>query len=76
MDFDEVIDRRGTHSSKWDTMEDLYGVSPDNGLSMWVADMDFRAPKIIQEKLHGINSMVSTDTMEITKNIIILLNGG
>ena len=56
MDFDEVIDRRGTHSSKWDTMEALYGVSPDNGLAMWVADMDFRAPKIIQEKLHGINS--------------------
>ena len=56
MDFDEVIDRRGTHSSKWDTMEDLYGVSPDSGLSMWVADMDFRAPKIIQEKLHEINS--------------------
>ena len=56
MDFDEVIDRRGTHSSKWDTMEELYGVSPDSGLSMWVADMDFRAPKIIQEKLHKINS--------------------
>ena len=56
MDFDEVIDRRGTHSSKWDTMEELYGVSPDSGLSMWVADMDFRAPKIIQEKLHGMNS--------------------
>ena len=56
MDFDEVIDRRGTHSSKWDTMEELYGVSPDNGLSMWVADMDFRAPQIIQEKLRGINS--------------------
>ena len=56
MDFDEIIDRRGTHSSKWDTMEELYGVSPDSGLSMWVADMDFRAPKIIQEKLHGINS--------------------
>ena len=56
MDFDEVIDRRGTHSSKWDTMEELYGVSPDTGLSMWVADMDFRAPEIIQEKLRGINS--------------------
>ena len=56
MDFDEVIDRRGTHSSKWDSMEELYGVSPDSGLSMWVADMDFRAPKIIQEKLHKINS--------------------
>ena len=56
MDFDEVIDRRGTHSSKWDSMEELYGVSPDSGLSMWVADMDFRAPEIIQEKLRGINS--------------------
>ena len=56
MDFDEIIDRRGTHSSKWDTMEELYGVSPDNGLSMWVADMDFRAPEVIQRKLRSINS--------------------
>ena len=56
MDFDEVIDRRGTHSSKWDTMEELYGVSPDNGLSMWVADMDFRAPEVIQRKLRSICS--------------------
>jgi len=56
MDFDEVIDRRGTHSSKWDTMEELYGVSPDNGLSMWVADMDFRAPEVIQKKLRSIIS--------------------
>ncbi len=56
MDFDEVIDRRGTHSSKWDTMEELYGVSPDNGLSMWVADMDFRAPEVIQQKLRSIIS--------------------
>ena len=56
MDFDEVIDRRGTHSSKWDTMEELYGVSPDTGLSMWVADMDFRAPEVIQRKLRSICS--------------------
>ena len=56
MDFDEVIDRRGTHSSKWDTMEELYGVSPDNGLSMWVADMDFRAPEVIQRKLQSISA--------------------
>ena len=56
MDFDEIIDRRGTHSSKWDTMEELYGVSPDNGLSMWVADMDFRAPDVIQQKLRSIIS--------------------
>ena len=37
-------------------MEELYGVSPDNGLSMWVADMDFRAPEVIQQKLRSIIS--------------------
>jgi cystathionine beta-lyase len=40
-DFDEIIDRVGTHSSKWDTMESKYGVSPKTGIPMWVADMDF-----------------------------------
>lgn len=43
-DFDEIIDRRGTHSMKWDMMEQLYGVPASDGLSMWVADMDFRPP--------------------------------
>jgi len=42
--FDENIDRRGTHSVKWDVMEAVYGVSPDDGISMWVADMDFAVP--------------------------------
>ncbi|GHF57430.1 MalY/PatB family protein [Seohaeicola zhoushanensis] len=49
--FDEIIDRRGTHSAKWDKMETLYGVSPDDGIAMWVADMDFRPPKVIDEAL-------------------------
>jgi hypothetical protein len=31
MSFDEIIDRRGTHCVKWDMMETLYGVSPDEG---------------------------------------------
>ena len=44
MNFDEIIDRRGTHSDKWDMMEAKYGVSPEDGIAMWVADMDFRAP--------------------------------
>ena len=40
--FDEIIDRRGTDSYKWDTTAP--GVTP-----MWVADMDFRtAPCIIE----------------------------
>lgn len=58
-DFDELIDRRGTHCVKWDMMEALYGVSPEGGLPMWVADMDFRPPRAVTEALraaidHGI----------------------
>ena len=44
MHFDEIIKRRGTHSMKWDMMEALYGVSANDGIAMWVADMDFRPP--------------------------------
>ncbi|MEM8571287.1 MAG: MalY/PatB family protein [Pseudomonadota bacterium] len=51
-DFDEMIDRRGTNCSKWDTIRDGFGVSPDEGLAMWVADMDFRAPPEVNAALH------------------------
>lgn len=50
--FDKIIERRGSHSVKWDWgKEDI--------LPMWVADMDFQtAPEVIQaisEKVsHGI----------------------
>ncbi len=47
MDFDQIHDRRGSHSVKWDSMERLYGVSPETGLAMWVADMDFPPPEPI-----------------------------
>ena len=58
-DFDEIIDRRGTHCAKWDMMEKLYGVPPDDGLAMWVADMDFRPPAAVSAALqaeddHGV----------------------
>lgn len=49
MNFDEVIDRRGTNSTKWDRMEAYGGVSPEDGIAMWVADMDFRAPDFLQD---------------------------
>lgn len=42
--FDEVIDRRGTNSVKWDLC------APDV-LPMWVADMDFRTAPVITESL-------------------------
>src|SRR5699024_2856727 len=38
-DFDALIDRRGTHCTKWDVA--------DGELPMWIADMDFAtAPEI------------------------------
>ncbi|WP_102225995.1 MalY/PatB family protein [Acidimangrovimonas sediminis] len=54
MNFDEIIERRGTHSAKWDMMEPLFGVPADEGLPMWVADMDFRPPQVVQETLRGM----------------------
>ncbi|UWQ25030.1 pyridoxal phosphate-dependent aminotransferase [Leisingera aquaemixtae] len=49
MDFDTIIDRCGTHSSKWDKMETLFGVSPQDGLAMWTADSDYQtAPCVIE----------------------------
>jgi len=51
MNFDAPIDRRGTNSNKWDDMEAKYGVSPNDGLAMWVADTDFQAPDCIQAAL-------------------------
>lgn len=43
-DFDRVIERRGTHASKWDNMAKLSGVTAPDAIPMWVADMDFAAP--------------------------------
>src|SRR5690606_17977913 len=43
-DFDRVIQRRGTHSSKWDNIAKLSGITASDSIPMWVADMDFAAP--------------------------------
>ncbi len=64
--FDEKIDRRNTHSLKWDEMESRYGISPDDGLPMWVADMDFRPPQAVNDMLaraaeHGIHGYYGND---------------
>ena len=50
--FDEIVNRRGTHSVKWD--EAAEGVIP-----LWVADMDFKAAPAILEAVrkraeHGV----------------------
>ncbi|MGB3147558.1 MAG: MalY/PatB family protein [Paracoccaceae bacterium] len=56
MTFDTPINRVGTHCSKWDMMEANYGVSPDRGLAMWVADMDFAPPPAVQQALEAMTA--------------------
>lgn len=67
MSFDTPPDRRGTHCVKWDAMEALYGVSPDEGISMWVADMEFEAAPVIKKAVqdmvdHGVYGYFGDDS--------------
>jgi cystathionine beta-lyase len=52
MDFDRIIDRRGSDSNKWHKF-------PPDVLPLWVADLDFESPRAVIEALrarveHGI----------------------
>lgn len=47
--FDEIIDRRGKNSAKWDSR--FIGAGKEELLPFWVADTDFAAPKEVQETL-------------------------
>ena len=56
-DFDEVIERRGTGSMKYDSGHIFH--KPDGLMPLWVADMDFSVPDPVKEALsarveHGI----------------------
>lgn len=66
MNFDETINRFGTHSVKWDMMEKFYGVPAASGIAMWVADMEFRPPTCVQDALermvaHGLYGYFGDD---------------
>ena len=47
--FDELVDRRGTHAVK---LEVLPAAAPEDVLSLWVADMDFPCAEPILTALH------------------------
>jgi cysteine-S-conjugate beta-lyase len=59
--FDRVIERRGTHASKWDNIAKLSGITAPDAIPMWVADMDFAAPpgvtsalqEVVERGVHG-----------------------
>lgn len=60
--FDEVINRKGTNSIKWDHLESKFG--RDDLLPLWVADMDFKCPPPVVEAMkkvadHGIYGYVA-----------------
>src|SRR5207253_4486049 len=67
-DFDRIIERRGTHSSKWDNMARLSGITASDAIPMWVADMDFAAPPgvtaaltdEVQRAVHGYYADTAT----------------
>lgn len=56
-DFDKYVERRGSGSMKWDSLEARFG---DADLApLWVADMDFQCPPEVREALsdklsHGV----------------------
>jgi cysteine-S-conjugate beta-lyase len=59
MTFDTPISRTGSNCAKWDLLEPLFDLKPDEGLAMWVADMEFRPPQTVQAALekmlaHGV----------------------
>ena len=45
IDFDQIIDRTGTSSLKWDRF-------PEDVIPLWVADMDFKSAPEIIDALH------------------------
>ena len=66
MTFDTPISRAGSHCAKWDMLEPLYGLTPDDGLAMWVADMEFKPPHAVQAALqkmldHGVYGYFGDD---------------
>ena len=51
VNFDQIIERRGTDCVKFDAYKD-HGYDADI-LPLWVADMDFQAPTCVTEALHA-----------------------
>lgn len=47
--FDELIERRGTDSLKYDATQRVFG--SQDVLPLWVADMDFRTPDFVVEAI-------------------------
>lgn len=59
MDFNEVIDRRGTYCTQWDYIEDRFGKGTKDLTPFSISDMDFKSPQkvidtIFERVSHGV----------------------
>lgn len=75
-DFQTVYNRKNTHSYKWDHVQTVFNT--DDVLPMWVADMDFKAPKAVNDALkeraeHGIYGYTIIND-DIKKNVVNWMN--
>lgn len=52
MSLDEIIDRKGTNSMKWEFMAFVDPRTNSETLPFWVADMDFACPEPVVKALH------------------------
>lgn len=73
-EFSTVINRKQTNSMKWDQVKEVFQTDDDNLLPLWVADMDFPAPKEVNDALierakHGIYGYTFIDD-SIKANVV------
>lgn len=71
-DFDKIIERRGTSSTKWDKCKK--NGYPDDTLAMWTADMDFEVlpeiseamrKRIVEHPIYGYSFSVAGQEEEL-----------
>lgn len=56
MNFNKVIDRRGTYSTQWDYIEDRFGEGTKDLTPFSISDMDLKSPKEIIKSLEEVLS--------------------
>ncbi|NNC85892.1 MAG: pyridoxal phosphate-dependent aminotransferase, partial [Bacteroidia bacterium] len=50
--FEEVVERKNTYSIKYDNVEEIF--KEKDLIPLWVADMDFKVPDVIQNELQNV----------------------
>lgn len=51
MDFDTILPMREALNSKWTNLDSAFGIDPDTGIAMWVADSDYATAPCVRDVL-------------------------